>query len=200
ADGMSTPRQSIASNLGIAILAWPLFIGCHHDTTATKPPTMAPRTVPPPAITATLASSRFHVADNMRAAIEMQLSGEPFAQLLGYTLAAFNRVTPNTDQYTAPGDTKPRTDPLGYALAVESYEYSKQPMNNLSFESGAGLSLMFGPVINSANASGDPAFQALLLRFQLFAAETQSGGPAGSNYIVSPAPTANPLNYYGWPG
>ncbi len=73
-------------------------------------------------------------------------------------------------------------------------------MNNLSFESGAGLSLMYGPVLNPSNLSGDPAFNLLLNRFQRFAAESNSGGDAGTNLIVSPAPTLNDLNYYGWPG
>ena len=51
-----------------------------------------------PALTGTLTSTTFTVAEHMRAAIEMQLSGEPFAQLLGYNLRGFNRTLPVTDQ------------------------------------------------------------------------------------------------------
>jgi hypothetical protein len=162
----------------------------------------APTTLPP--LSAELVNTRFEVAEHMRASREMQLSGEPFAEILNYNLAGFNRTLPLTDQYdpcvAAGTGTCPRTDPLGYALAVESYEYSKQPMNNLSFESGAGLSLMFGPVLNPTQVVGDPAFELLLTRFQQFAGETNSGGPAGTNLIVSPAPVSNHLNWYGWPG
>jgi len=153
-----------------------------------------------PPLTALLVSDRFEVAEHMRASREMQLSGEPFAQLLGYQLQGFDRTLKLTDQYTDPATGIQRTDPLGYALAVESYEYSKQPMNNLSFESGAGLSLMYGPVLNPTNQSGDPAFDLLRDRFQRFAAESNSGGDAGTNLIVSPAPLINSLNNYGWPG
>jgi len=153
-------------------------------------------------LTATLVNQDFDVADHMRASREMQLSGEPFAQLLGYNLSGFNRTLSITDQYynaNAPDGGAWVTDPLGYALAIESYEYSKQPMNNLSFESGAGLSLMYGPVLNPLQQSGDGGFGLLLNRFQQFALESNAGAPKG-NLIVAPAPPDNPLNYYGWPG
>ena len=143
---------------------------------------------------------RINVAEHMLASYEMQLSGEPFATLLGYNLTGFNRTLTVTDQYLNPTTGQLTTDPLGYALAVESYEYSKQPMNNLSFESGAGLSLQFGPVLNPGQVTGNAAFALLLDRFQQFASESASGGPIGKNLIVSPAPVDNPLNYYGWPG
>jgi hypothetical protein len=151
-------------------------------------------------LTATVVDTRFHVAEHFRASIEMQLSGEPFAQLLGYNLTGFDRTLAQTDQYTDPTTMVQRTDPLAYALAVESYEYSKQPMNNTSFESGAGLSLMFGPLLNPTATVGVAAYQLLVDRFQRFALASGSGGPPGRNLIVSPAPRLNPLNYYGWPG
>jgi hypothetical protein len=183
-------RASGPAISAFASLALVLIVGCsagnHSDN-------LAP-------LNAVLVSDRFQVAEHMRASREMQLSGEPFAQLLNYKLQGFNRTLTLTDQYTDPTTGIQRTDPLGYALAVESYEYSKQPMNNLSFESGAGLSLMFGPVLNPSNLTGDPAFERLRNRFQRFAAESNSGGDGGTNLIVSPAPQLNPLNYYGWPG
>ena len=152
-------------------------------------------------LTSQLVDARFYVAQHMRASREMQFSGEPFAQILGYNLNGFDRLLYLTDQYQATPDAGRVTDPLGYALAVESYEYSKQPMNNLSFESGAGLALFFGPVLNPGQLSGDAGYALLLNRFQQFAVETDAGGPGGaSSLIVSPAPTNNPLNYYGWPG
>jgi hypothetical protein len=154
-----------------------------------------------PALTATRVDSRFNVSEHMRASYEMQLSGEPFAQLLGYNLAGFDRTLTATDQYSAGANGQYVTDPLGYALAVESYEYSKQPMNNVSFESGAGLSLQFGPLINPQQVTGDPAVTLLASRFQLIAAQTNTGGPPNTSLIVSPAcGSFNATNPYGWPG
>jgi hypothetical protein len=153
----------------------------------------------PPQLQATLVDSSFDVANHMAAGLEMQLSGEPFAQLLGYNLAGFGRTFKVTDLYLDPATQTYRTDPLGYALAVESYEYSKQPMNNVSFESGAGLSLMFGPVLNSGQVTGDAAYSLLLTRFQQLAGEAMATTPSGGP-VASPAPTENPLNFYGWPG
>jgi hypothetical protein len=150
-------------------------------------------------LTATLVSTQFNVADHMRAALEMQLSGEPFAVLLGYNLAGFDRTDTLTDQYSPDGGFW-TTDPLGYALAVETYEYSKQPMNNLSFESGAGLSLLYGPLINLSQETINTNPNVLTNRFQQFASEANAGGAAGTNIIVSPAPVLNTLNYYGFPG
>jgi len=143
-------------------------------------------------LSATLADPEFRTADHMRASLEMQLSGEPFAQLLGYNLAGFNRYSRLTDQYTDPSTGVTRTDPLGYALAVESYEYSKQPMNNLAFESGAGLSLAYGPLLDP---SGDGATGCSALRT---AVQHLAGESNATARFVSA--TATPTNQLGWPG
>ncbi len=149
---------------------------------------------------AKIGSTRFITADHMRASMEMQISGEPFAQLLGRDLAAFDRFNKVTDQYIDPTTKIATTDALGYALAVESYEYSKQPMNQLSLEAGAGLSLQFGPLLNPTNLSGDQAFQLLLQRIDhLGDLAHATGGPMAS-FVISPPPQDNPLNPYGWPG
>jgi hypothetical protein len=166
------------------------YSSCHHES--------GPQL---PTLTSMLVNDRFQVAEHMRASIEMQISGEPFATLLGYNLAGFDRTLTATDQYSAGANGQYVTDPLGYGLAVESYEYSKQPMNNVSFESGAGLSLQFGPLINPQQVTGDPAVTLLANRFQLIAAQTNTGGPLLTNLILSPAPGGfNPTNPYGWPG
>ena len=165
-------------------------------------------TPPPPVVTATptasftsqMTDSRFHTADHFLASIEMQISGEPFAQLLGRSLAGYARFRTTPDLYTDPNTGVVTIDPLSYSLAVESYEYSKQPMNNTSFESGAGLSLQYGPVLNPPNpnqATGDAAF--ILLRDRLSHLADQSGA-AVTTWVVGPPPSDNPLNYYGWPG
>ncbi|HZS38090.1 MAG TPA: hypothetical protein VFF06_14735 [Polyangia bacterium] len=157
-----------------------------------------PKGAPTPAryFSAKLLDTRFHVADHMLASIEMQISGEPFAQLLGRNLTGFDRFSLVTDQYTDPSTGAISNDPLGYVTAIESYEYSKQPMNNLSFESGAGLALEYGPVLNPTGASGDAGFALLRDRVQQFAVESY----AVRTFVISPPPQNNPLNVYGWPG
>jgi hypothetical protein len=175
---------------------WPL--PCLGLALACGAPPTAPDVVP--SLRGTLVNTRFDVAQHMRASVEMQISGEPFAQLLGYDLAGFDRSRLPTDQYAPDGGGLLVTDPLGFALAVESYEYSKQPMNNLSFESGAGLSLMFGTVLNPTAQTQQAGYSLLADRFQHFAAAANCGGPIGKGLIVSPPPASNPLNAYGWPG
>jgi hypothetical protein len=149
--------------------------------------------------TSQMTDSRFYVADHFLASIEMQISGEPFAQLLGRNLAGYDRFNTMTDLYIDPATGHSITDPLSYSMAIESYEYSKQPMNNTSFESGAGMSLQFGPLLNPGNVTGEPAFKLLRDRLQQFAADSNTGATAG-NWVVSPPPTINPYNFYGWPG
>ena len=156
----------------------------------------------PPSVSfiASVTDRTFHTASHMLGSIEMQISGEPFAQLIGRNLGGYDRFYATTDQYVDPNGGAPKNDPLGYSLAIESYEYSKQPMNNLAFESGAGLSLMFGPVLNPTGVTGDLAFSTLRDRIQQFALESGTGGAPGTNFVVVPAPSQNPFNFYGWPG
>ena len=161
-----------------------------------------PASTPPPAtyFFAERTDSTFNVADHFLASIEMQISGEPFAQLLGRDLAGYDRFNRTPDLYFDPTTGRASVDTLGYSTAIESYEYSKQPMNNTSFESGAGLSLQYGPLINPSQVGGDAAVALLRDRVQQFALESNAGGAPGTNFVVSPAPTDNPLNVYGWPG
>jgi hypothetical protein len=174
------------------VALWAGLLSCHSS----PPP---PKVTPVTWFTAQLAETRFDVADHMRASVEMQISGEPFAQLLGRNLAGYNRFSPLPDLYID-ADGQTLVDPLSYSIAVESYEYSKQPMNQLSFESGAGLSLMFGPMLNPTGATGDAAVQLLLNRLQYFADIGNAGGMPGTAFVIVPAPDNNPLNVYGWPG
>ncbi len=161
-----------------------------------------PISTPPPAtyFFAERTDTTFNTADHFLASIEMQISGEPFAQLLGRNLAGYDRFNRTPDLYFDPNTGRPIVDTLGYSTAIESYEYSKQPMNNTSFESGAGLSLQYGPLLNPTQATGDAAVALLRDQVQKFALQANAGGPPGTNFVVSPAPTDNPLNVYGWPG
>ena len=165
------------------------------------PTDAGPTDAGPVAMTAALISTRIHTAEIMRAAREMQIGGEPFAQLLGYQVQGFDRALATTDQYTDPATGKRRTDPLGYSTAVESYEYSKQPMNQLSFEAGAGLSLIWGPLLGGTGQTRESASNGYVTRFQHVAlAAIAAGRFRRPNLIQYPAPTNNPLNVYGWPG
>jgi hypothetical protein len=174
-------------------------LSCGKKQSALPP---LPQGTPTPStwFTSKLTDKTFRVADHFFASIEMQISGEPFAQLLGRNLAGYDRFSTTPNLYTDPSTGQTIVDPLGYSMAIESYEYSKQPMNNTSFESGAGLSLAFGPALNPSNLTGFDSFTLLHDRLQKFALASSSGGPAGTNWVVSPSPSDNPLNVYGWPG
>jgi hypothetical protein len=116
--------------------------------------------------------TRFHTRDHFMASIEMQLSGEPFAEAMGRDLSGYARDYACQDSvcspsvYTDPaaisgdgGAPQEKIDLAGFSSAIESYEYSKQPMNNLAFESGAGTSLIYGRVLNPDAATGAPALK-----------------------------------------
>jgi len=129
------------------------------------------------------------------AAVEMQLSGEPFATAMGRPLTSFSRdwLPPNVYFDKSADASGPWTDLAGFSSAIESYEYSKQPMNNLAFESGAGLSLAYGPLLNPTQAGADGC-SALRGWVQKLGAESYA--PAHPYFSITPT-AANPL---GWPG
>ncbi|HSY37990.1 MAG TPA: hypothetical protein VLA79_00640, partial [Polyangia bacterium] len=153
-------------------------------------------------LTVTAIDTTFVTEDHFIAAVEMQLSGEPFAEAMGRDLGGYSRdyacqdagcqASVYTDPSSADGSTV--IDLPGYGSGVESYEYSKQPMNNIAFESGAGTSLLFGPVLNPTGATGTDALALAQTWF------THMGG--GSNayaYVTAPGPS-NPLGWAGlWP-
>lgn len=160
---------------------------------------------PPDTMTAPLAFSRIdaqiRTADLMRAAIEMQFSGEPLAEAMGRTLDGYDRALAVTDQYK-PSESEPAMiDLAGYSTAVESYEYSKIMMNTVSFESGPGLSMMYGPLINPAPLqTGDAAVALLRTRVQALAIASRGGVDDKGPWVIVPAPVGNPLNILGFPG
>ncbi len=165
-------------------------------------------------ITASVGSTRFESRDAFLAGAEMQISGEPFAEAMGRDLGGYSRDHVPTDIYfdSSPGATGPWIDLPGFSTGVESYEYSKQPMNNLAFESGAGTSLVYGPLVNPDGRSGAEAVGLLADRVQHFAEASHAFGrfvfAAGTYPIDNPRngnrnslgegkPADNPL---GWPG
>jgi hypothetical protein len=143
----------------------------------------------------------FDVRGHMMAALEMQLSGEPFAESMGRILADYSRDHLPTNIYfdpTVPGG-QGRVDLAGFSTAVESYEFSKQMLNNVGLESGAGLSSAFGPVTNPTGVTGAPALALLRANVQSFGAASNATSRfihTATSWPTGPAGN-NPL---GWPG
>lgn len=150
----------------------------------------------------------------MRAGVEMQTSGEPFAEFIGRSLAGYDRNARETDGYADDGGI--RRDPTGYAAAVESYEYSRQPMNNVAFESSAGLSLVFSRAIVRGRTGADRALgegdlegldavDAMRALVSDSAIATRAGvriapGERPRGFVTIPLPEGNPLNRVGFGG
>ena len=86
-----------------------------------------------------------------------------------------------------------RIDLAGFSSAIESYEYSKQPMNGIAFESGAGTSLLFGPVLNPTGVTGVDALQLAQTWFVHMA-----GASNATDRFVSAQFSGT--NVLGWPG
>ena len=113
---------------------------------------------PPVTITATVDSTRFVTREHMLAAGEMQISGEPLARGDGpRPRRATAAISCRPISTTIPNLGIVWIDLAGFSTAVESYEYSKQPMNNLAFESGAGTSLVYAPLVDTDGATGTAA-------------------------------------------
>ena len=153
----------------------------------------------------TAVDTTFTTRDHFLGSVEMQLSGEPFAEAMGRQLAGFSRdfvclaTTCSPSIYYDPalnggvaGGKNGRIDLSGFSAAVESYEYSKQPMNNIAFESGAGTSLAFGPVLNPDGKTGADALGTLRAWVQKIAVEANTGARIDT--------TVGPNNPLGWPG
>jgi hypothetical protein len=187
-----------------AVLAFALLgCACQSDAPETAPVSVT--------ITATVDSTRVDTREHMLAAGEMQISGEPLAEAMGRVLSNYSRYRVPGDLYFDPQMALSWIDPAGYSTGIESYEYSKQPMNNLMFESGAGTSLAYGPLVNTDNAVGSAATAHLAALVQQIATAANTRGrfvftegtypTSNASGNVNPTgaglPANNPL---GWPG
>ena len=143
----------------------------------------------------------FVVRDHLMAAVEMQLSGEPFAESMGRVLAYYSRDHLPTNLYFDPSipGNEGRVDLVGFSTAVESYEFSKQMLNNVGLESGAGLSSAFGPVTNPSAVTGAAALAGLRANVQTFGAAS-NGTSRFIHNATTVAPSTTPNNPLGWPG
>ncbi len=147
--------------------------------------------LPSVTITSTVNSTRFVVREHMLAAGEMQISGEPLAQSMGRDLGGYSRDLIPTDIYNDPNLGLFWIDVPGFSTGVESYEYSKQPMNNLASESGAGTSLAYAPLVDTDNATGSAATAHLADLVQHYAAASNAFG----KFVFAPGtfPINNPI-------
>jgi hypothetical protein len=204
-------------------------IGCHGSSAPPAKLQTLSGGIAPQTVQLSVADSdvdtRFVTRDHFMAALEMQLSGEPFASTMvwaevapkGRNLSLYSRDHLPANLYFTddPSINPPNTPPQaltglidlpGFSSAVESYEYSKQPMNNLNLESGAGTSLLFGPLVNPKGETGGEALA--LERAWVQALGTASNGASRFVHSETAAPTlpngskqwgdgTNPL---GWPG
>jgi hypothetical protein len=181
---------------------------CSCSSTGARPPPPPPSGVTEQTLQLDVAAvdTTFVTRDHFIASVEMQLSGEPFAEAMGRDLAGYSRDFFCQSSRCAPdiyhdpalnngvaGGPVGRVDTAGYSTAVESYEYSKQPMNNIAFESGAGTALSFGPLLNPSGATGADALQGLRAWEERLADEANTTARAFSD-------TVTPNNPVGWPG
>ncbi len=77
----------------------------------------------------------FSTRDQMLLANEINESGEPFAEALGYDLDVLDPMVLN------------QPDSISYTLGIENYEYSRYHLGTVISRSGIGLHMMWAPMI-----------------------------------------------------
>ena len=83
----------------------------------------------------------------MLLANEINESGEPFAEELGYDLDELDPMVPN------------QPDSIAYTLGIENYEYSRYQLGTIISQSGMGLHMVWAPVVKEMAAMiTDPDF------------------------------------------
>lgn len=91
-------------------------------------------------------AGRFDTATQMLLANEINESGEPFAEALGYNLDDLDPF-----QAGVPDDQ-------AYVLGIENYEYSRYQLGNVVRNSGLGLHMMWAPLVSRAAAAEPDSF------------------------------------------
>ncbi len=84
----------------------------------------------------TVTTDIYYTADQMLLANEINESGEPFAEALGYDLDKLDPMAPGQPDDTA------------YVLGIENYEYSRYQLGTVISRSGIGLHMMWAPMIS----------------------------------------------------
>ena len=80
-------------------------------------------------------TSDYKMAEQMLLANEINESGEPYAEALGYDLDALDPMVLN------------QPDSIAYTLGLENYEYSRYQLGTVISRSGIGLHMMWSPVV-----------------------------------------------------
>ncbi len=92
-------------------------------------------------------TTNYLTQDQLLLANEINESGEPFAEALGYNLDDLDPMVLN------------EPDSIAYTLGIENYEYSRYQLGTVISRSGIGLHMMWGPAImNMAAMNTDTAF------------------------------------------
>lgn len=80
-------------------------------------------------------TSDYKTMEQMFLANEINESGEPWAEALGYDLDELDPMVPN------------QPDSISYTLGIEAYEYSRYQLGTIISRSGMGLHMMWSPMI-----------------------------------------------------
>ncbi len=153
-------KMKVAFNFSAAVFAGIGFAACGpsaptptdggFDASVEAPP-------PPPLVTIT-ATRRQHALRDARALPRVGRDADLRRAVRRVDGSRAHRLQPRSRPRRSLLRRRHRTrsgawiDLPGFSTGVESYEYSKQPMNNIAFESGAGTSLVYGPLVNAGGA------------------------------------------------
>ncbi len=85
-------------------------------------------------------TSVYRTAEQMLLANEINESGEPFAEALGYNLDDLDPMIAN------------QPDSISYTLGIDNYEYSRYQLGTIISRSGMGLHMMWAPIIRKIAA------------------------------------------------
>ncbi len=92
-------------------------------------------------------TSIYKTADQMLLANEINESGEPYAEELGYNLDDLDPFILNSP------------DSIAYTLGIENYEYSRYQLGTIISRSGMGLHMIWSPmIVQMAAMETDPNF------------------------------------------
>jgi len=95
-------------------------------------------------------TDNFNTRDQMLLANEINESGEPFAEALGYDLDLLDPMALNLP------------DSISYTLGIENYEYSRYLLGTVISRSGIGLHMMWAPMIGQMAAMEPEGFDGSL--------------------------------------
>ncbi len=91
-------------------------------------------------------TNHYNTADQMLLANEINESGEPYAEEVGYDLDMLDPMVPDFP------------DRAAYVLGIENYEYSRYQLGTVVSRSGIGIHMMWSPIIMANAAMMGPDF------------------------------------------